>query len=61
MRYIFEAGKPRRVMHISKHDYLGRELMEAVCGINHRFDRTINAPFALGRKLCKNCLRKLEE
>jgi hypothetical protein len=61
VRYIFEAGAPRRVMHIERHDQLGRETWAALCGIDLPFNRTINAPWGLGRRICKNCLRAAGE
>ena len=59
MRYIWESGKDKRVMHIQKHTETGVGIMEALCNINHNFDGTINAPFGLGRTICKNCLKKI--
>lgn len=56
MRYIWEGGESRRrVMHIQRHNCLGHPLMEALCGIDKRFNKSINAPFALGKKVCKRC------
>ena len=45
MRYIWEVGKNRRVT------------MQPICGIKLGFNRSINAPFCLGRRVCKKCLR----
>jgi len=60
MRYVFEAGAPkRRVMHVQQHDRLGEPLFVAICGADLPFNRSINAPFALGRRVCKHCLRRL--
>lgn len=56
MRFLWETGKDRRVMHIQRHLPDGTGVMEALCGIQHQFDRTINAPFGLGRKVCKRCI-----
>jgi len=56
MRYIWEKGKPRRVMHIQRFDRSGQASMSALCGIDLNFNRTINAPWGLGRKVCKKCL-----
>ena len=61
MRYIWESGKPGRVMHIGQYDKVGNFISEALCGIKHTFDRSINAPFGLGRKVCKDCRRILKE
>lgn len=55
MRYIWESGKDKRVMHIQKHNFAGVGLAESLCHIKHNFDRSINAPFGLGRKVCENC------
>ncbi len=55
MRYIWETGKDRRVMHIMKFSISGETTMTALCKIGHRFNRSINAPFGLGRKVCKRC------
>ena len=59
MNYLWEAGKPRRRMHIQKHLADGRPTALALCGIRHQFNRSINAPFGLGRKVCRRCRRKL--
>ena len=59
MTYIWRAQKwPYRiVMHIQLHDRLRRGLNAAICGARMKFNRAINAPFGLGRPVCKNCLR----
>jgi hypothetical protein len=31
---------------------------EALCGVRHNFDRCINAPYALGRGVCKRCKKQ---
>lgn len=59
MRYIWEAGKNKRVMHIMKFTSTGIGLNEAIFGIEQNFNRSINAPFSLGRKICNNCLKKV--
>ena len=59
MRFIYEAGKPARLMHIQKFTVTGEALFEAICGIGLDFNRTINLP--LGRKTCKNCQKKLNK
>lgn len=57
MRFLFEAGKKRRVMHITGHDTLtGDPTFEPLCDINLPLNRTINVP--MGRGVCKNCLRR---
>ena len=58
MRYIYERGKRRRVMHIARYDSLGHLLMSSFCWSPLPFDTTVNVP--LGRKTCKNCLRNIE-
>ena len=55
MRYIWETGKKRRKMHVAKHTITGEMLFESLCDIGHNFNRSINAPFSLGRGVCKNC------
>lgn len=59
MRYIWQSGKRGRVMHIERTNQVGNPTGTALCGIGHRFNRSINAPFALGRKVCKNCEQQL--
>ena len=63
MRYMFKTGKGvnRRVMHIAQFDGVGNMTGEALCRIKYFFDRTINAPFGLGRPVCKNCKRALQK
>ena len=57
MNYIWsthsEARKER--VHIQKHLPAGEPIWAALCGIKLPFNRSINAPFALGRKICKHC------
>lgn len=56
MKYIWESGKKRRTMHIMKFSKTtGEPLMTALCEIDHKFNRSINAPFALGLRICKRC------
>lgn len=59
MNYVFEAGKPNRVMHIERTTMTGEQTFTALCGQRHAFDRTINAPWGLGRRICKKCRRAL--
>ena len=61
MRYVWEAGQTRRVMHIECFTSAGEGTMAALCRIPLHFDRSINAPFALGRKVCKRCEEILTE
>lgn len=62
MTYLYERGlkKPRR-MHIALYDKTGNITGEAACGIKHNFNTSINAPWALGCGVCKNCLLKLKQ
>lgn len=63
MRYIWRTGDRRheRVMHIEAIDRLGNDTMTSLCGRSPHggFDRSINAPFALGRPICRLCWRKV--
>lgn len=61
MRYVYESGRKRRVMHIERFTFTGDETMRALCGIPIAFDRSINAPFGLGRTICKRCEARLRE
>ena len=61
MRYVYTAGTARQVMHILKaHPAYGYDYtpLDALCGIRKQFNRSINAPYALGRSVCKNCLAR---
>jgi len=46
-------------MHIQRHTATGAMTMQAFCGSRLPFNRSINAPWGLGRPVCKNCRRKL--
>ena len=62
MRYLFAApGGDRRVMHIAAHDNLGNMTGHPLCGtrLGRPFNRSINAPWGLGRPVCKHCKRKI--
>lgn len=62
MRYIWKSGRRSRIMHVGTHDPItGKILMKAICGINKIFDRSINAPFTLGNKVCRNCLDHISD
>ena len=62
MRYVWEAGKDDEEMHICGHNPVtGQATLKAFCGIDRRFNRSINPPFGLGRETCKDCERKVEE
>lgn len=50
-------GADGRVMHIERHDALGNGTMEPLCHVRLAFNRTINAPWGLGRPVCKRCRR----
>ncbi len=60
MRYLYESGKSKRVMHIMRFDNIGNAIFESLCDIKINFNRSINAPFGLGRKICRNCLRRMK-
>lgn len=53
-RFIYERGKPRRKMHLSGFDRLGR-FSGALCGSPLPFNTSCNLP--LGRPTCKRCLK----
>jgi hypothetical protein len=56
MRYVFATpGANRRVLHIQRHTATGEVLYAALCGIRLPFNRSINAPWGLGRPVCKRC------
>ena len=57
MIYIWKPSKRSDArMHIQHHNALGQGYNAALCGIVYSGHyRTINAPFALGRKICKHC------
>lgn len=57
MRYIYERGKRRRVMHIATFTTIGQMLLIAQCGTPLDFDTSVNVP--LGRRICKNCRRAI--
>lgn len=68
MRYIWRAPGHTRagregghVMHIAAFDRTGELTMRSLCGREPcgGFDRTINAPFALGRRVCRECQKRL--
>jgi len=57
MRYIWSTAHPRRrVMHIENFSPSGEELWQPLCGrVPGPFNRSINAPWGLGRRICKWC------
>jgi len=59
MTYIWRAQDrtDKIVFHIQTHNHLGHGLNAAICGTLMKFNRSINAPFTLGRPVCRNCLR----
>ena len=58
MRYLFRVpGATRRVMHIARFDEVGQMLNESLC-CRSGFNRSINAPWGLGRPVCKVCKRR---
>lgn len=59
LRYVWSAGM-EGVMHIGAgyDQRTGEPLFAPLCGSTKRpWNRTINAPFGLGRKVCGNCRR----
>lgn len=59
MRFLFRVpGMNRRVMHIMRFTETGDYTDEALCG-RTGFNRSINAPWGMGRPHCKDCLRRL--
>lgn len=61
MDYVWRTGGrvKRRVMHIQRYTAIGKATWWSLCN-RGPFNRGINAPFSLGRPICKDCLRKLE-
>lgn len=58
MRFVFRTpGANRRVMHIERHTVTGAETFQPLCDTPGPFNRTINAPWGLGRPVCKRCER----
>ena len=59
MIYIWRTQERRDkiVFHVQKHNHLGHGLNAAICGTPMKFNRSIHAPFTLGRPVCKNCPR----
>lgn len=60
MRYVWNPPPKRdkrRVMHIATFDQFGNMTGFSFCG-RGPFRRSINAPFSLGRRICKDCERK---
>lgn len=58
MRYVWVKGRDQQKMHIQVHDQTGRPLMKSLCGSRLPFNRSINAPWTLGKGLCKNCQKR---
>lgn len=61
MSYIYEGSKPRRRMHLQRYQSDGTPLLAALCGIRLPFNRSINEPWGLGRKVCRKCLKVRKE
>lgn len=60
MRYLYRTpGAERRVMHIERMTVTGDETWRPLCNTGGAFNRSINAPFGLGRPRCKRCLAEL--
>jgi len=60
MHYIWTRGQASMEIHIQNHDAVGEGLMESLCGIKKGLNATINAPYTLGRKVCKKCEQRME-
>ena len=59
MRFLYERGHPRRVMHLCGYDPLsGDPTMVPLCGIALPFNTTCNFP--LGQRICKRCARQVQ-
>lgn len=58
-RYLYGTpGRRGRVMHYASFDRLGNMTGTALCG-RSGFSRSINAPWGLGRPICRDC-RKVQ-
>ena len=57
MTYIWESGSDdaKSQVHIARYSPSGILTMLALCGDRQAFDRSINAPWALGRTVCATC------
>lgn len=61
MRYLFNGGEPdSEPMHIEQTNILGEPLNKSVCG-KFGFNRSINAPFGLGKKICADCQKVIAD
>ena len=59
IQYIYEKGI-ERPMHIQRTNNAGQPTMTSVCGVEHEFNATINAPWSLGRGVCQECERQIK-
>lgn len=60
MRYLYRTpGATGRAMHIASYTAAGVMTGGPLCHTSGGFNRSINAPFALGRPVCKWCRRKV--
>ena len=62
MQYVWASKRSKKNrVHIQAFGRAGQPLQSsrgpfaAICGIDLPFDRSINAPFSLGRKVCRVC------
>ena len=63
MRYLYRRGpgSKRRVMHLALFNAVtGGPIMRPLCGRGTDYNTTINAPFGLGRPVCKDCTRRAQ-
>lgn len=59
MRYLYNTGKEEH-MHIERHTASGIGTNYGLCG-KGGFNRSINAPWALGKGVCEECERIASE
>ncbi len=62
MRYLWSnvTDPRRRVMHIARFTSSGEMLWQPLCGrVSLPWNRSINAPFGLGRPICRWCRQAL--
>lgn len=59
MQFIWTSGhsESRTIVHIERQTAAGEPTRLALCGEIQEFDRSVNAPWALGRKVCAVCER----
>ncbi len=57
MRYVWKIGS--NVMHIQKFTRYGEALHTTLCG-RIGYNRSINAPWGLGKQICGSCQRNYD-